>query len=150
MIIDNGYADGFEHEFGSFSEEKSFAREELIYNVTEDILVIMEDMAVSKADLAKKLGKSKSYVTQVLSGKRNMTLGSFSDICVTLGIKPKITLPVDPKGFSDDEVFDVDDLDNEFFDASLNLKPKLVKVPTLTVQRDNIQFVEWCDVEHAA
>lgn len=66
------------------AEVRAFAREELVYNVTEDLLVLLEDLAVSKKDLACKMGKSKSYITQVLSGARNMTLGSLSDICVAL------------------------------------------------------------------
>ncbi len=78
----------------SAAENRAFAREELVYNVTEDLLVILEDMGITKSELARKLGKSKSYVTQVLSGSRNMTLGSFSDICFALGFKPEINLPV--------------------------------------------------------
>lgn len=76
------------------SEDKLYAREELIYNVTEDLLVILEDLNISKKELSERLGTSKPYVTQVLSGSRNMTLGSFSDICFALGFKPQIKLPV--------------------------------------------------------
>jgi len=79
----------------SNAEERAFAKEDLVYNVTEDILVILEDMEISKVDLAKKLGKSKSYISQVLSGARNMTLGTLSDICFALGFKPEIRLPVE-------------------------------------------------------
>lgn len=78
----------------SNAEEKAFAKEELVYNVTEDLLVILEDMDISKKELARRLGKSRSYVTQILSGSRNMTLGSLSDICFALGFKPEIKLPV--------------------------------------------------------
>jgi len=77
------------------AEKRAFAREELVFNVTEDLLVIMEDMGITKSELARKLGKSKSYITQVLSGSRNMTLGSFSDICFALDFKPEIKLPVE-------------------------------------------------------
>ncbi|MGV0034001.1 MAG: helix-turn-helix domain-containing protein [Candidatus Azotimanducaceae bacterium WSBS_2022_MAG_OTU7] len=70
------------------NEERAFAREELIYNVTEDILVALEDTGVSKKDLADRLGKSKAHVSQLLSGARNMTLGSFSDICHAIGYRP--------------------------------------------------------------
>lgn len=79
----------------SEAEEKAFAREDLVYTVTEDLLMIMEDKEVSKAELARKLSKSKSYVTQLLSGSRNMTLGSLSDICYALGVKPEVRLPVE-------------------------------------------------------
>ena len=80
----------------SNAEEKAYAREDLVFNVTEDLLLILEDLSLSKAELARRLGKSKSYVTQILSGSRNMTLGSFSDICFALGFKPEIKLPVEP------------------------------------------------------
>jgi transcriptional regulator with XRE-family HTH domain len=78
----------------SRAEEKAYAREELVYNVTEDLLVLLEDLDISKKELARRLGKSKSYVTQVLSGARNMTLGTLSDICFVLGFKPEVKLPV--------------------------------------------------------
>lgn len=90
MKINNSFF-GAKKEFIK-SERKAFAREDLIYNVTEDILVAMEDLGVSKKALAYKLGKSKSYVTQILSGARNMTLGSLSDICFVLDIEPKVTI----------------------------------------------------------
>lgn len=80
----------------SDAEERAYAREDLVFNVTEDLLVMLEDLNISKAELARRLGKSKSYVTQVLSGSRNMTLGSFSDICFALGFKPKVKIPVKP------------------------------------------------------
>jgi len=81
-------------EFSS-AEKRAYAREDLVYNVTEDILVALEDLDVSKKELARRLGKSRSFVTQILSGARNMTLGSLSDICVALGAKPKISLTIE-------------------------------------------------------
>jgi len=78
----------------SNADERAFAKEELVYNVTEDLLVILEDMEITKKELANRLGKSKSFVSQVLSGARNMTLGTLSDICFALEIKPKVVLPV--------------------------------------------------------
>ncbi|OCH42322.1 helix-turn-helix domain-containing protein [Aliivibrio fischeri] len=80
----------------SNAEERADAREDLVFNVTEDLLVMLDELNISKADLAKRLGKSKSYITQMLSGSRNMTLGSFSDICFALGFKPEIKIPVKP------------------------------------------------------
>ena len=74
----------------SWASEKLYSREELIYNVTEDMLVIMEELGISKNELARKLGKSKSYVTQLLNGSRNMTLGTLSDVCMELNTKPTI------------------------------------------------------------
>lgn len=77
------------HEF-SRAEARAYAREGLIYNVTEDVLFQMEQMSVTKQELARRLGKSRSYVTQLLSGARNMTLGSLADICFALDIEPQV------------------------------------------------------------
>lgn len=77
------------HEF-SRAEARAYAREELIYNVTEDLLVQMEELGITKQELARRLGKSRSYITQLLSGARNMTLGSLSDICFALDVAPHI------------------------------------------------------------
>lgn len=76
----------------SRTEDRAFAREALVYNVTEDILLTMEDRGISKKELASRMGKSRAFVSQVLSGARNMTLGSFSDICFAIGVKPSISL----------------------------------------------------------
>ena len=92
MITKEEYFDGTA--ITSQAEKRAYAREELIYNATEDLLVILEDKDITKVELARRLGKSKSYITQLLSGSRNMTLGSLSDICFALEISPKIHLPV--------------------------------------------------------
>lgn len=81
----------------SNAEQRLYARESLIYNVTEDLLVILEDKGVSKSELARRLGKSRAYVTQVLSGSSNMTLGSLSDFCFALGVEAKVILPASTK-----------------------------------------------------
>ncbi|HBL6925837.1 TPA: helix-turn-helix transcriptional regulator [Citrobacter koseri] len=79
-----------EVEMNSEAHKKIYAAEELTFNVTEDILIQMEDREVSKSDLAERLGKTKAYVSQLLSGSRNMTLRTLSDICYALNIKPTV------------------------------------------------------------
>ncbi|TDN64281.1 helix-turn-helix domain-containing protein [Scandinavium goeteborgense] len=78
-------------ETNSDEHNKVYAAEELTFNVTEDILIQMEDKDISKSELADKLGKTKSYISQLLSGSRNMTLRTLSDICFALNIKPTVT-----------------------------------------------------------
>lgn len=79
----------------SEAEERAFARDDLVYTVTETLLMAMEDNNISKVDLARKLNKSKSHISRLLDGSRNMTLGSLSDICFAIGIKPEIHIPVE-------------------------------------------------------
>lgn len=78
----------------SESEEnaKLVAQETVITEVTEEIWRRMEECGVSKAELARKLGASKGFVSQVLSGSRNMTLRTLADICFRLECKPTIRL----------------------------------------------------------
>lgn len=80
----------------SDADNRAAARDKLVFNVTDDLMIFMEDNDVSKTELARRLGKSKSYVSQILSGSRNMTLGTFSDICFALQFEPEISLPIQP------------------------------------------------------
>jgi len=73
------------------ASDRVYARESLMMNVTEDILVTMEDRNISKVGLAKLLGKSKAFVTQMLGGSRNMTLRTLSDIAFALDAEVSIT-----------------------------------------------------------
>jgi transcriptional regulator with XRE-family HTH domain len=133
----------------SNSEEKAFARDELVYNVTEDLLVILEDMEISKKELARRLGKSRSYVSQILSGSRNMTLGSLSDICFALGFKPKIELPVqnEPESHVDHFVYDIQWLENYIVvydkvthEIAHEIAHEITRSPSKIIDRSNELF----------
>lgn len=75
----------------SRAENRALAREKLIYNVTEDLLVLLEKVGVSKVELSRRLGRSRAYVSQLLDGSRNMTLGTLADICFALGGIAKVS-----------------------------------------------------------
>jgi len=72
--------------------ERLFAQEQLIVDAAEEIWAAMEKAQKSKADLATALGKSKAFVSQLLTGSRNMTLRTLADIACTLGKRPCIRL----------------------------------------------------------
>jgi transcriptional regulator with XRE-family HTH domain len=76
----------------SKANAKLVAQELLITEVTEEIWKAMEEAGVNKAELAKQMGTTKGYVSQVLSGSRNMTLRTLADICFALSNKPTISL----------------------------------------------------------
>lgn len=69
----------------SMRTDRLVARESLVMNVTEDLLVALEDQGISQKELARRLGKSKSFVSQVLSGARNMTLATLSNFAHAMG-----------------------------------------------------------------
>lgn len=64
-----------------------FRQEELILEVTELLAHVMKQNGVNKSELAVKLGKSKPFVTQCLSGEQNLTLRTLSDLFVALGYR---------------------------------------------------------------
>ena len=71
--------------------QRELERETLAFEATELISRLMESESVSKAELAKRLNRSRAYVTQVLSGSRNMTMHTFADFAFALGHRVELT-----------------------------------------------------------
>lgn len=69
-----------------------FSQESLIVATAETIWEEMERRNVTKAGLAEMLGKSKAFVTQILSGDRNMTLRTLADIAFALEVQVELRL----------------------------------------------------------
>jgi len=69
---------------------KFYLQEELILEVTECIAEMMQKKNVSKSNLAKKLGRTKGYITQLLNGNANMTLRTISDVMWALDSTMKV------------------------------------------------------------
>lgn len=55
-------------------------QEGLIFDVSQLIWELLEDNKMSRAELARRLGTSKSYITKLLRGYSNLTLRSLADI----------------------------------------------------------------------
>ena len=81
-------------EYEKYEEDKNFKRlmrqEDLIMAVTESFCGILEYENITRSELAKLMGKTKGYISQILSGGRNITLRSLSDIANYLGYTVKI------------------------------------------------------------
>lgn len=71
---------------------REYERESLIIEVCEEILAALQANQMTKAELASKLGTSKSHITQLLNGARNMTLRTLADIGFALNRKPRFKL----------------------------------------------------------
>lgn len=59
--------------------------------LTGQLYALMNHQGVNKADLAKRLGTTKSAVTRLLSGDRNMTADKITAVAFALGHVPVIT-----------------------------------------------------------
>ena len=64
---------------------KNFQRERLEMEITELICQLMEQQGITRADLAKRLGKSRPYITKMLGSGTNLTVKTISDIFFALG-----------------------------------------------------------------
>ena len=62
-----------------------YQQERSILNLTELICKLMEETGVSRSELARRLGKTKGYISQLLDGESNMTVRTISDVFTALG-----------------------------------------------------------------
>jgi len=59
-------------------------QETLIADAGEILCELLEAQGIERKELARRLGKTKGFVTQVLSGERNMTLRTLADLAFAL------------------------------------------------------------------
>jgi transcriptional regulator with XRE-family HTH domain len=62
-----------------------FQQERSIYEVTAMLEALLEAQGVSRTELAKRLGRTKGWVTQLLDGEANKTIRTVADVCAVLG-----------------------------------------------------------------
>ncbi len=72
---------------------REFERESLYESAVLDIEGIMKTRDLSQGELAKRLGVSPGRISQLLSGRRNLTLKTLADMAWALGLK--VTLELD-------------------------------------------------------
>ncbi len=63
---------------------KALAVESLILDASEAIAKLMEDRNVSKAELARRMHKSRAWITQLMSGRNNMTIRTLAEVAYEL------------------------------------------------------------------
>lgn len=68
-------------------DQRKYAQERARIVVTEAVAGAMEHAGMRRVDVAEKLGMSKSQVTQLLSGRRNMTLRTLGDLLWSCGLE---------------------------------------------------------------
>jgi transcriptional regulator with XRE-family HTH domain len=64
--------------------------EEILLDITEQICEIMEKKRISRAELARRLGKKRPYITSLLNGKRNTTIETLVRIAHALDEKLEV------------------------------------------------------------
>lgn len=80
-----------------FKDDPEFIAEGIILEFTEKIVSIMQEKNINRAELAKRLGVSKAFVTKLLNGNPNLTIKSMVSIAKTLGCE--LNIDIFPEGF---------------------------------------------------
>ena len=70
---------------GTDQDRREYERERLIAWTLDAISELISSCDMSKADVARKLETSRANITQVLSGSRNATLATISDLAWACG-----------------------------------------------------------------
>jgi len=80
-----------------YKDDLEFRMEGLILDFTEKIVIKMKELNISRAELARRLGVSKAFVTKLLNGNPNLTIKTMMSIADVLGCD--LNLDIYPKGF---------------------------------------------------
>lgn len=75
-------------EYAATLTDADYAFLDYTNEITDAIYLIMEKAGVTKAELARRLDKKKSFITKALSGEQNMTFKTFTSILTALDAKP--------------------------------------------------------------
>jgi len=75
---------------GKVKNDWDFSLNVQLLAFSEEISKQLVRKNLSRAQFAQLLGTSRSYVTQLLTGKPNLTLASLFKICSTVGLNPKM------------------------------------------------------------
>ena len=72
--------------------EALLRQERLILDVTEQLAGALESSRVTQAELARRMGRTPGFVSQLLGGGRNLTLRTIADIAAALSLRPSFKL----------------------------------------------------------
>ena len=75
-----------------YEKDPEFVLEGMLWDINDQIARAMEKQKISRAELARRLDTSRSYVTKLLRGTTNVTLQSLARVAIALGSEISISL----------------------------------------------------------
>lgn len=82
----------FKDKLEAFWEDAEFYAEELILDLTEQVVVAMEELGINRTELAARMGVSKAFITKLLRGNTNITLKTMASLARSLGCNVNIDI----------------------------------------------------------
>lgn len=86
----------FKKLFAKVERTLSYKKEKAKIDITIEIQALMKKKQVTRADLARELDKSNSYITQILRGERNFTIDTMVELAEALD--SNLAIHFSPKG----------------------------------------------------
>ena len=76
-----------------WDRDPDFILEGVLIEVTERICGLMQQKRISRAELARRVGKSRAYITRLLNGPRNLTLRTVTQLAIALEEGIEVFIP---------------------------------------------------------
>lgn len=122
----------FKEKYEKFKDDPEYITEGILLELNEKIVLKMKELNISRAELAKRLGKSKPFITKLLDGNHNLTVKTM--VSMAQALECDLLLDLAPKGFKQS-------IQRIFYHKSTKPKPDLsgfknVKPPELEEDLD--------------
>ena len=75
-----------------YEKDPDFVLEGMLWDINDQIARAMKEQNINRAELARRLDTSRSYVTKLLRGTTNVTLQSLARVAIALGSEISISL----------------------------------------------------------
>ncbi len=76
----------YQQNIGRLRDTAEFQTDRFLIDILEELVVHMEKQGMTRAELAKRLGVSRSFVTQVLKGSPNLTIRTLFRVLWAAGL----------------------------------------------------------------
>jgi len=83
----------FEQVMDQAGDPRRIEQQLLLLDAAELISRLMQEKGVTRTELARRIGRSKGFVTQVLNGRHNMTLRTLADLAWALDSRLHVVVP---------------------------------------------------------
>jgi transcriptional regulator with XRE-family HTH domain len=80
-----------------YKDDVEFITEGIVLELNEKIISTMEDLKISRTELARKLGVTKAFVTKLLNGNHNLTIKTI--VSIAKALESELILDLCHKGF---------------------------------------------------
>ena len=85
VVVDDGFS--FSSSLERAKNQAAYHEEDLFLTVAGRVVAAMDKQGISRSGLARKMGVSPAYITKILRGHANLSLGTLAKLASALGLK---------------------------------------------------------------